>query len=159
MRLIRPGACPTPRRRIARGRYAAAAYRPRAMRRRGVGHAPGRINLIGEHTDYNDGLVLPVAIDRTVAVAAAPGDGRCLRVLALDYNERDEFTLDDIACIRNGGWRSYVRGVFWALQDAGCEIPGADLAITGDVPQGAGLSSSAALEVAVAGALTALSGR
>ena len=124
-----------------------------------VAEAPGRINLIGEHTDYNDGLVLPVAIDRTVAVAAAPGDGRCLRVLALDYNERDEFTLDKINRLANGGWRNYVRGVAWALADAGFELPAADLAITGDVPQGAGLSSSAALEVAVAGALTALSGR
>jgi galactokinase len=114
--------------------------------------APGRVNLIGEHTDYNEGFVLPVAIDRTVAVAAAGRDDGHFRVRSLDYGECDEFTVQDG---RAGGWRDYVRGVAWAFAEAGHPTAGADLAIGGDVPQGAGLSSSAAIEVAVAGALAA----
>ncbi len=120
--------------------------------------APGRVNLIGEHTDYNGGYVLPVAIDRTVAVAAGPSDGRVCHVRALDPGESDEFDPGSCERLPAGDWRNYVRGVAWALQDAGHRVAGADLAITGDVPQGAGLSSSAAIEVAVAGALAAISG-
>jgi galactokinase len=116
------------------------------------------VNLIGEHTDYNDGFVLPVAIDRTVAVAAAPVEGKKVRVYSADFDARDEWPVDAPRRTGRGEWRDYVRGVAWTLLDAGFELRGADLAIAGDVPLGAGLSSSAALEVAVAGALCAVAG-
>ncbi len=118
--------------------------------------APGRVNLIGEHTDYNQGFVLPVAIDRTVAVAAAVRDDHKVAVRSLDYGERDTFDFDPER-ETGGSWKNYVRGVAWALDSEGHQLAGADLVICGDVPQGAGLSSSAAIEVAVAGALAAVS--
>ncbi len=123
-----------------------------------VAEAPGRVNLIGEHTDYNQGHVLPLAIDRTLAVAAAPGDETAVRTYALDFEEQDEFSLPAPCPVPEGSWRNYVRGVAWALREDGGTLRGADLAIAGDVPVGAGLSSSAALEVAVAGALAGISG-
>jgi galactokinase len=121
-----------------------------------IAEAPGRVNLIGEHTDYNEGFVLPVAIDRTVAVAAAPSTS--LHVYSADFDARDEWRIDAPRRTGRREWRDYVRGVAWALLDAGYELRGVDLAIAGDVPLGAGLSSSAALEVSVAGALCAVSG-
>ena len=117
--------------------------------------APGRVNLIGEHTDYNQGFVLPIAIDRSVAVAAAPNSDERVRVVALDPEECDDFALDSVET-PGDGWRNYVRGCVWALGEAGHPLRGADLAITGDIPQGSGLSSSAALELAIAGALCAV---
>lgn len=123
-----------------------------------VSTAPGRVNLIGEHTDYNDGFVLPVAINRAVRVAASPRDDRKVRVYSAQYEARDEWRIDAPRRTGRAEWRDYVRGVAWALQEARLEIVGADLAIAGDVPLGAGLSSSAALEVAAAGALCAVSG-
>ena len=117
--------------------------------------APGRVNLIGEHTDYNEGFVLPVAIDRTVAVAAGPADGKTVRVYSADIDTQDEWLAHAPRRTGRREWRDYVRGVAWALLDAGYALSGVDLVISGDVPQGAGLSSSAALEVAVAGALCA----
>jgi galactokinase len=122
-----------------------------------VAEAPGRVNLIGEHTDYNEGHVLPLAIDRTVAAAAAPG-GQGMRAYSLDYDEEDSFSPADVRPLPEGGWRNYVRGVVRALGEAVYVADGAELAISGDVPIGAGLSSSAALEVAVAGALAAVGG-
>ena len=119
-----------------------------------VSAAPGRVNLIGEHTDYNAGFVLPVAIDRSVAVAAAGRDDHTVRALSLDYGECDEFELDNIA--RTADWRAYIRGVAWALREDEHALRGADLVITGDVPRGAGLSSSAAVELAAAGAMSAV---
>ncbi len=119
-----------------------------------VAEAPGRVNLIGEHTDYNDGHVLPLAIDRTTAAAAAPRDDT-VHAYSLDYDQEDAFSLDDIQPLPDGGWRNYVRGVAWAVREAGHRPPGLDLALSGDVPIGAGLSSSAAVEVAVAAAFTA----
>jgi galactokinase len=112
-----------------------------------VVRAPGRVNLIGEHTDYNQGFVLPVAIDRHTTVEARPRKDRTVTVEATDIGETDEFTLDRIE--RTGSWRDYVRGVVQLLVP---EI-GADFRIASDLPRGAGLSSSAALEVAVARAL------
>jgi galactokinase len=125
-----------------------------------IAEAPGRVNLIGEHTDYNGGFVLPVAIDRTVAVAITRRDDGVIRAFSVEYGQCDEFPAERVRRFMGtrGGWRDYTRGVVWALLDAHIQVPGADIAITGDVPQGAGLSSSAAIEVAVAGALTAGSG-
>jgi galactokinase len=113
--------------------------------------APGRVNLIGEHTDYNDGFVLPCAIDRGTAVAASARDDMTVRVVAADLGEAvDEFRLD-APIVANAGapWADYVRGSVKHLLAHGAALRGADLAISGDVPQGAGLSSSASLEVAV----------
>jgi galactokinase len=121
-----------------------------------VSEAPGRVNLIGEHTDYNEGYVLPVAIDRTVGVAAA-GGGDAVRVYTSNLEARDEWRTEAPRRTGRGEWLDYVRGVAWALLDAGHELLGADLVIGGDVPQGSGLSSSAALEVALGGALLAVS--
>jgi galactokinase len=113
--------------------------------------APGRVNLIGEHTDYNDGFVLPCAIDYQTVVASSPRIDHIVRVVALDYdNQRDEFSLTkDITPHENQLWSNYIRGVIKHLQMRGLSFTGADLAITGNVPQGGGLSSSASLEVAI----------
>ena len=123
-----------------------------------IAEAPGRVNLIGEHTDYNDGFVLPAAIDRTVAVAVAPREDSRVRAHSVDDDQRDDFSLHNARRHPMGGWRNYVRGVLWALLDSQLPLRGADLSISGDVPQGAGLSSSAALELALAGAICAASG-
>ncbi len=116
-----------------------------------VVQAPGRVNLIGEHTDYNDGFVLPCAIDFGTLVASRPRNDRSVRVLALDQGAAlDEFSLDAPITRRpDADWANYVRGMVQALLQAGHALPGADLAISGNVPLGAGLSSSAALQVAV----------
>jgi galactokinase len=115
--------------------------------------APGRVNLIGEHTDYNDGFVLPFALPHRTAVAASPVDGPSWTVFSEGLGTVS-FGLSD----RVTGWGAYVAGVIWALGEAGVEVPGARLAITSDVTEGAGLSSSAALECAVLGALVDLAG-
>jgi galactokinase len=130
----------------------AFGYRPAGMYR-----APGRVNLIGEHTDYNEGFVLPMAIDRAVVVAAAPRDDRQVRLLAVDMGGQvAAFSLDGLAPDPQARWSSYVRGVLALLERAGHRLPGLDLAYAGDVPIGAGLSSSAAVEVAVATAANEL---
>ena len=120
--------------------------------------APGRVNLIGEHTDYNDGFVLPMALERETCVAAAPRADRLVRVRALDLGEQAEFALDEPGARRRGTWLDYVEGVAQALMRRGVAVGGADLAIMSDVPVGAGLSSSAALEVATGLALASLAG-
>jgi len=116
-----------------------------------VVQAPGRVNLIGEHTDYNDGLVLPCAIDYRTVIAARARADRTVRVVAADYGDAmDEFSLDaPIERVESPMWANYVRGMIWALAERGLPLQGMDLAISGDVPQGAGLSSSASLTVAV----------
>jgi len=118
--------------------------------------APGRVNLIGEHTDYNDGFVLPAAIDLFCWVAAATRDDRRLVVFAENFGEQAEI---DLKAANAGpkGWASYPLGVAWALQKAGHQLRGCNLYIAGDVPLGSGLSSSAAIEVATAIALLDLS--
>jgi len=124
--------------------------------------APGRVNLIGEHTDYNDGFVLPCAIDFETVVMAAPRDDALVRVVASDFADAlDEFSLAaPIAPRPDAPWANYVCGVLAMLREdlqaRGHVLRGADLAIAGNVPQGAGLSSSAALEVAVAQAFNAM---
>jgi galactokinase len=116
---------------------------------------PGRVNLIGEHTDYNDGLALPFAIGEGVTVGAgATGDGR-ITADALEMGATDSFGLDPVPPA--SGWRAFVHGIVGELQLAGVQVGGATLEITGDIPRGAGLSSSAALEVALALAILTLS--
>nr|WP_314427311.1 galactokinase [uncultured Erwinia sp.] len=113
--------------------------------------APGRVNLIGEHTDYNDGFVLPCAIDYQTVISCAKRDDRQVRVVAADYDsQQDIFSLDQpIVSHPEYMWANYVRGVVKHLQQRQPDFGGADLVISGNVPQGAGLSSSASLEVAV----------
>ncbi len=118
--------------------------------------APGRVNLIGEHTDTSDGFVLPMAIDREVRVALTPRDDRTVRLAALDLDAEATFEAD--APHEKNGWAAYAHAVAWALTEAGHALRGFDGAFTGDVPRGAGLSSSAALELALAQAFAEASG-
>jgi galactokinase len=121
--------------------------------------SPGRVNLIGEHTDYNDGFVLPLALEREVRVLAAPrGDGLLRLASAQTPGPPVEVVLEGLAPGAVEGWAAYVAGTAWALQGHGVDLVGADVLVDGDVPRGAGLSSSAALECASAGALLALAG-
>jgi galactokinase len=125
---------------------------------RWIVRAPGRVNLIGEHTDYNDGFVLPLAIDRAVWIALRPrGDDGRVTVHSIDYNQSGEFPLAGLKHDK-AGWLEYLKGVAWSLQDAGRELKGWEGVLVGDVPLGAGLSSSAALEMATARAFSAASG-
>lgn len=119
--------------------------------------APGRVNLIGEHTDYNDGFVLPMAIERAIWIAFRPRSDGQVKVHSLDFNETRAFALGDFRH-EGEGWLEYLKGVAWALQDAGYPLRGWEGVLSGDVPIGAGLSSSAALEVATARAFVAVSG-
>lgn len=110
--------------------------------------APGRVNLIGDHVDYNDGLVLPAAVERAAHVAFRPRPDRRLRIVSADLDDRVDL---DLASLRPGtmeGWSAYPAGVAWALAEAGHPVPGFDAALAGDIPIGAGLASSAAVEVA-----------
>jgi len=121
-----------------------------------VARAPGRVNLIGEHTDYNDGFVLPTIVDRHVEVVARRRSDRKVRIVAADLGERRENDLDDPIDYANSGWLPYVLGVVHELTQRGRIESGVDIAFWGTVPRGAGLSSSAGLEVATALALDAV---
>ena len=123
-----------------------------------VARGPGRVNLIGEHTDYNGGFVLPIAIDRDVAIAFRANDTDKVRVYSLDFGEDAEFALGQLELDSEKRWTNYVRGVAKCMQDAGYRTLGFDGVVQGDVPIGSGLSSSAAFEVAAAQAFLALSG-
>lgn len=112
--------------------------------------APGRVNLIGEHTDYNDGFVLPIAIDRSALIAVTRRPDRTVRLRAADFDDQVAFSLDDVRYDERHRWSNYQRGVTDELLKRGLELPGIDAVFTSDVPVGAGLSSSAALEVAMA---------
>ncbi len=114
-----------------------------------VVRAPGRVNLIGEHTDYNDGFVMPLAIDRAVCIAARPRQDGYVTLWSMDFEQMAEFSLTEIVK-RENMWIEYVQGVAWALQEVDCALKGWDGVIAGDVPVGAGLSSSAAVELASA---------
>ena len=118
-----------------------------------VFQAPGRINLIGEHTDYNDGFVLPAAIQLQTRVAVTPVAGRQVFVESTAYSDKTGFSLDDPQLAPQKHWSDYVRGTAWSLEREGIRLKGARLFIESDIPPGAGLSSSAALEVATALAL------
>jgi galactokinase len=125
----------------------------------GVWQAPGRVNLIGEHTDYNEGYVLPFAIDKTARVAIAVRNDSSVRLLST-YGDQGMFVTDvgalDPAAAK--GWTKYPLGVIWALQQRGISVPGLDLLLDSNVPLGAGLSSSHAIECAVVSALNELTG-
>mgnify|MGYP001072326743 CR=1 FL=1 len=121
----------------------------------GVWAAPGRINLIGEHTDYNDGFVLPFALPQAAYVAASRREDGRWRFRSVDLDDTVEIDADGLVP-GTDGWHSYLAGVIWALRQAGHEVGGADLVLTSDVPLGAGLSSSAAIECAALAALADL---
>ncbi|MDO9578783.1 MAG: galactokinase [Candidatus Cloacimonadales bacterium] len=110
---------------------------------------PGRINLIGEHTDYNDGFVLPIAIDRYTNMLASKNDDGKVRLYDLKYKENDEFNLDNFEPSQQKKWSNYQRGIAKVLLDAGYKIGGMDVLIFSEVPEGAGLSSSASIEIAI----------
>jgi galactokinase len=120
--------------------------------------APGRVNLIGEHTDYNDGFVLPAALELGTFVAVAARADRVLRICTLAFDASAAFQLDDPSPAPRGDWSDYVRGVAIELERAGHQLRGADLMIGSDLPIGAGLSASAALEVGTGYALLQISG-
>jgi len=120
--------------------------------------APGRVNLIGEHTDYNDGFVLPMAIARCAVVVFRPRADRIVRAHSVAFDETCEIALDALEAPGAGGWLSYVAGIAWALAEEDLTFPGLDAVVDGDVPIGAGLSSSAALELATARAFCGAAG-
>ena len=125
----------------------------------GVWMAPGRVNLIGEHTDYNEGFVLPFAIDKTARIAVRTRPDSVLRLLST-YGDQGMTTADTTALDKSTarGWTKYPLGVIWAMQQRGITVPGMDLLLDSDVPLGAGLSSSHAIECAVISALNELTG-
>jgi len=124
----------------------------------GVWSAPGRVNLIGEHTDYNAGLCLPIALPHRTYAAARLRPNRQVRLRSLQSAESYDLGFDDVRPGNPSGWGGYAAGVLWALEAAGHEVHGLDVMVDGQVPVGAGLSSSAALECAVAAAASDLMG-
>ena len=120
--------------------------------------APGRVNLIGEHTDYNDGFVLPAAIERETRIAAAPRSDGIVRIASVDLGRETTFDLAGVSKSAEEPWSNYVRGVAAGLIAAGYPVRGMDAVVQGDVPIGAGLSSSAALEMAAVQAFSAIGG-
>lgn len=118
--------------------------------------APGRVNLIGEHTDYNEGFVLPMAIDREIYIALSPRSDKRIELHSLDFENPANFSLSDFEK-GDEGWVEYVKGMAWALQEAGFALTGWQGVSAGNIPVGAGLSSSAALELAVARAFATVS--
>jgi galactokinase len=123
----------------------------------GIFRAPGRVNLIGEHTDYNDGLVMPAAIGFHTWVAVSPRKDRTLQVYSEQFGESLELRLGALAGPPRKHWSDFIRGVAAVLEARGCTLSGANLLVDGRVPMGAGLSSSASLEVATAMALLSVS--
>ena len=123
----------------------------------GIWFGPGRVNLIGEHTDYNDGFVLPFALDRKAVMAAGRRDDDTIVVVSVELDSEVRTPLADLEPGR-GDWDAYISGVFWALREAGHAVGGATLVMSSDVPLGAGLSSSAAIECATVAALVDLYG-
>lgn len=119
--------------------------------------APGRVNLIGEHTDYNDGFVLPCAIDRETIVAISPTQGEQVDVIACDYDQHDRFDINGAFEHQSDEWKNHVRGVVASFKARGFIIAGAKIAIGGNIPQGAGLSSSASVSIALGKAISTIS--
>ena len=106
--------------------------------------APGRINLIGEHTDYSDGFVLPVAINLDISIVMKPREDLSVQIFSLDFNERKSVDLSNLE-ETDEGWIEYIKGIIWVLQNEGYVLKGWDGVLSGTIPVGAGLSSSAAL--------------
>jgi galactokinase len=123
---------------------------------KGIFQAPGRVNLLGEHTDYSGGFCMPAALSFNTIVAASPRTDNLLRLHSLDFHETAEMDLAALRPGEKGHWSAYGFGVAWSLQQSGVVIHGADLTLSGNVPLGSGLSSSASVEVAVATTLLAL---
>ncbi len=121
--------------------------------------AGGRVNLIGEHTDYHEGFVFPAAIDLRTRVAGRPRADGVLRIRSLNLSEEVEAVVADLVPPPVADWRAYVLGPFWALREAGIAVPGADIVVHGGVPFGGGLSSSASIEVALVALGAAMAGR
>lgn len=126
---------------------------------RWIASAPGRVNLIGEHTDYNDGFVLPIAIEHRTAIAADTAPGRLAAFYSVTTGDRASFPVDRPVKRGKPAWSNYVRGVVAGLQQAGVKLPGFDAVVESNIPLGGGLSSSASLEVAVATLLEAVTRR
>ena len=139
-----------PRQTVLEGFEARFGGKPEALVR-----APGRVNLIGEHTDYNGGFVLPMALDRSTWIALRPRNDRRVVARALDLNADGDFSLDHFE--KGSGWLEYLKGLAWTLQQDGFDLRGWEGVISSDVPTAAGLSSSAALELAVARAFQVVS--
>lgn len=118
-----------------------------------VAIAPGRVNLIGEHTDYNDGFVLPVALDKDVRVVFRPRTDRRVRLYAVEFDTWADFELDSLAFDNDVFWANYTMGVAWALEETGIQLRGLEGVVSGNIPRGSGLSSSAGLEISNALAL------
>jgi galactokinase len=135
-----------------------AAFRERYPGDPIVVRAPGRVNLIGEHTDYNDGFVLPIAIERDVRIAVAARTDRRVRLYSLEFHQESEFDLSDIRHDPGAGWNNYVRGMAQMLQQSGGALRGMDGVLQGNVPIASGLSSSAATEIAAGVAFQVTSG-
>lgn len=114
-----------------------------------ISSAPGRFNLIGEHTDYNKGYVFPVAINLRIYFLVSPRKDEKVRVWAEDYQEEVTFSLQGLSSQKNRGWVKYIQGIYWVLRKEGYNIPGINALVRGNVPVEAGLSSSAALEVSI----------
>jgi galactokinase len=142
----------------AQARDLAVEFARRFGRAPTVSRAPGRVNLIGEHTDYNDGFVMPAALEFATLAAASRRPDRRLRIYSMIMGETREFDLDSPPPGAAGDWSDYILGVALMLEKSGSTLNGADLAVWTDVPIGAGLSSSAALEVSCAHALITASG-
>ncbi|MCG6566301.1 galactokinase [Tessaracoccus sp. ZS01] len=123
----------------------------------GLWFAPGRVNLIGEHTDYNDGFVLPFALDKKAVIAGGRRDDDELVMVSLELDDEVRLGIEDLSP-GTEGWSSYLAGVVWALREAGHAVGGANLVMSSDVPLGAGLSSSAAIECATVAVLADLYG-
>jgi galactokinase len=142
----------------AAGDLLAARFREMFGTSARVFRAPGRVNVIGEHTDYNDGFVMPAALEVYTWVAAAKREDRVLEAYSAHFDQKISLSLDELAGPPRRHWSDFVRGVAAVLQNAGYKLAGANLVIHGEVPLGAGLSSSASLEVALALALGSVSG-
>ncbi len=121
-------------------------------------YAPGRVNIIGEHTDYNQGYVLPMAVNMGISLTAQRRSDKVVNIYARDLDENASFSLNKLVPRKQHHWHDYLAGVCWVLQEEGYRLTGADISFGGDIPVGAGLSSSAALEVAAAAAFSCLGG-
>src|SRR5439155_14125191 len=120
--------------------------------------APGRVNIIGEHTDYNDGFVLPAAIERAIYFAGKVRNDDQIALHSVDFHTTSSFSLDQLRDDSLPSWTNYIRGVLWIIAQEGHQLRGMDLSITGNVPGGAGFSSSAAVEVSMVEMVCALLG-